>query len=351
MPHVSAKEGSMKAAQFNIHTKKVIVNEIPIPVCRDNEILIKNKCASLCHSDLMNFWGHSAPEMIEDDVTIGHENTGIVTAMGKGVTGFKIGDKVGCLGCSYACYECEGCQTHNLLCEAGTGKMHGFDTAGHFAEYSISDYRNAMVLPEDADMVSAAPLFCAGVTAYHAVTQCELKSGDWIAAIGCGGLGHLGIQYAKAKNLKVIAIDVSEAQLENAKALGADLTYNSMTDPDYVQNLKKATNGGAHAAIIFSAAQAAYINAPKILRSNGLMMVVGIPQKDLSFNALDILLGRYRIKGASSGTPQRMKEPILFSLEHNIKPHMKTFEGLDHINEIIELMKDGKSAGRFGITF
>ena len=64
----------------------------------------------------------------------------------------------------YIVDECEGCQVHNLLCEAGTGKMHGFSTAGHFAEYSVSDYRNAMVLPEDADMVSSAPLFCAGVT-------------------------------------------------------------------------------------------------------------------------------------------------------------------------------------------
>jgi D-arabinose 1-dehydrogenase-like Zn-dependent alcohol dehydrogenase len=134
----------------------------------------------------MNFWGHSAPEASEQNVTIGHENTGVVVDMGSAVRGFKVGDKVGCLGCSYACCElprylqkqsrhtfmlmikfideCEGCQVHNLLCEAGTGKMHGFSTAGHFAEYSVSDYRNAMVLPEDADMISSAPLFCAGVT-------------------------------------------------------------------------------------------------------------------------------------------------------------------------------------------
>lgn len=66
--------------------------------------------------------------------------------------------------------ECEGCQTHNLLCEKGTGKLHGFTTDGHFAEYSLSDYRNAMVLPDGMDMVSAAPLFCAGITGMSNLT-------------------------------------------------------------------------------------------------------------------------------------------------------------------------------------
>lgn len=122
-----------------------------------------------------------------DKVTIGHENTGFVTAIGSNVQGFKVGDVVGCLGCSYACCklqflgcsafgqcstidllnhldECEGCRVHNLHCAKGTGRMHGFTTHGHFADYSLSDYRNAMVLPKGMDTVSTAPLFCAGVT-------------------------------------------------------------------------------------------------------------------------------------------------------------------------------------------
>lgn len=105
--------------------------------------------------------------------------------------------------------ECEGCAVHNLFCEKGTGKLHGFTTDGHFAEYSLVDACNSMVLPDDIDMVATAPLFCAGITgkpshysypsywdnrsvAYRAVKQCDLKPGKWIAVIGCGGLGHLG---------------------------------------------------------------------------------------------------------------------------------------------------------------
>lgn len=81
------------------------------------------------------------------------------------------------------------------------------------------------------------------------------------------------------------------------------------------------------------------------------MMIVGIPPKDIPINALDILLGRYRIKGASSGIPNTMKDPIYFSHENDIKPHITTFKSLDDIHEVIRLMSDGKTAGRFGIVF
>ncbi|PLB50102.1 GroES-like protein [Aspergillus steynii IBT 23096] len=342
---------SMRAAQYNTTTNKVEVNEIPIPEPGEYDLLIKNKCASLCHSDLMLFWGHTAEKPPVEKITLGHENTGVVVATGSKVHGFKVGDNVGCLGCSYACYQCEGCMVHNLFCDQGTGKLHGFTTHGHFAEYSLADARNSMVLPDGIDMVATAPLFCAGVTAYHAVKQCNLKPGQWIAVIGCGGLGHLAIQYAKAMGIRVIGVDISDPQLESAKGLGADITYNSLSNPTYAEELKKITGGGAHAAAVFSASNAAYESTPSILRINGLMMVVGIPKANLSINALDILLGKYRIQGVSSGTPQQMREPIEFSHRHGIKPHMTTFQSLDDIHAMIDLMQSGKSAGRLGIVF
>ncbi|KAJ5698171.1 hypothetical protein N7462_000176 [Penicillium macrosclerotiorum] len=315
---------TMKAAQFNTLTNKVEVNEIPIPEPGPNDILIKNACASLCHSDLMLFWGHTAEKPPMDKVTIGHENTGTVTAIGSNVQGFKMGDIVGCLGCSYACYECDGCQVHNLHCAEGTGRMHGFTTHGHFAEYSLSDYRNAMVLPTGMDTVSTAPLFCAGVTA---------------------------IQYAKAFKLRVIGIDISDSQLTNAKALGAEFTYNSAFYAGYAEEIRQKTGGGVHAAVVLSASNAAYSTAPNILRINGVLMVIGIPKENLSINALDILLGKYRIMGASSGTPQQMREPIEFSHKHGIKVHLTTVDKIEDIQQIIDLMEGGKTAGRFGVVF
>ncbi|KAJ3458848.1 hypothetical protein MRS44_012957 [Fusarium solani] len=351
-------------------SNKVEVNRIDIPGYKDNEILIKTRSASLCHSDLMLFWGHTAEEPPTDKITIGHENTGYVVGVGKDVKGFKVGDLVGCLGCSYACYDCEGCQVHNLFCEEGTGKMHGFSCPGHFAEYSVSDYRNAMVLPKGMNPDTSAPLFCAGVTgqhpslvhtaeikgltnvlsAYHAIRGCELREGQWIAIVGCGGLGHLAVQYAKALKLKVVGIDISKSQLDDAKSLGADYVINTLEERDYETKIKKITGGGCHAAAVFSASNVAYESAPRTLRINGLLMVAGIPQKPLSISALDILLGKYRIAGRSSGIPKNMPEAINFSHENGIQAHMTTFKDINDIHRVIDLMNSGKAAGRFGIV-
>ncbi|KGO61326.1 Polyketide synthase, enoylreductase [Penicillium expansum] len=302
--------GSMKAAQYNTTSNKVEINEIPIPEPGENDILIKNACASLCHSDLMLFWGHTAEKPPMEKVTIGHENTGTVAAIGRNVTGFKIGDPVGCLGCSYACLN---------------GNRH---------------FLPLQQLTESSDLA-----------AYHSVKKCGLNEGDWITIIGCGGLGHLAIQYAKALKLRVIGIDISDSQLESAKSLGADLTFNSASTLGYEKEILSQTDGGAHAAVVLSASNAAYQSAPSVLRINGILMVIGIPKENLSINALHILLGKYRIMGASSGTPQQMREPIEFSHKHGIKAHMTTFNDIEDIQKIIDLLENGKTAGRFGIVF
>ncbi|EOD45473.1 putative alcohol dehydrogenase protein [Neofusicoccum parvum UCRNP2] len=252
-------DGSMLAAQYNANKNSVEVNQVPIPQCNDNEML---------------FWGHTAEKPSGNTVTIGHENTGEVVAVGKDAKGFKIGDKVGCLGCSYAC-------------------------------------------------------------SYHSIKGCELQEEQWVAVVGCGGLGHLAIQYAKAMKLRVIGLDVADAQLQSARDLGADAVFNTKTDLDYESKIKTLTAGGCHAAAVYSSSNIAYRDAPKCLRINGLLMVVGIPQKELSINALDILLGKYRIAGRSSGIPQHMPEVIEFSHKHSIKSHVTTYPDINDINNMI----------------
>jgi alcohol dehydrogenase, propanol-preferring len=118
------------------------------------------------------------------------------------------------------------------------------------------DEPNCIKLPESMDVKTASPIFCAGITAFHAVDNSELKEGDWLAVVGAGGLGQQATQIAKAMNFKVVALDVNDATLEVCKKQGADAVFNSKTNKDYAVELKKLTGGGTRAACVFSNADA-----------------------------------------------------------------------------------------------
>jgi len=229
--------------------------------------------------------------------------------------------------------------------------MQGFGADGYFAEFAVVEARGSMKLPEGIDVDTAAPLFCAGVTAFHGVEDCELKPGQWMAVIGTGGLGHLGIQYAKAMELKVIGIDLSDDQLEAAKACGADVTFNPIKDKDYQKKILELTGGGVDAAVNFTASKKAYDDMPAIIRpGTGTLMVVGIPLQPLTFTALDIALGRYKVKGSNNGVSHNMRPAIEFSAKHGIKPHVTNFK-LEQLPEMMEIMHAGKTKGRLAVKF
>jgi propanol-preferring alcohol dehydrogenase len=159
-----------------------------------------------------------------------------------------------------------------MFCETGKQLLQGFNADGFFAEYAVEAWQNLAKLPSTTDLSTAAPIFCAGITAFHSVDSCELKPGQWLAVIGCGGLGQLACQYGKAMGFKVLGIDINDKTLEVFKGQGADAVFNSRSNKSYVDELKKLTSGGVHAAAVFSDADAAYAGAPAIVRLNGLIM-------------------------------------------------------------------------------
>ncbi|KIW66986.1 hypothetical protein PV04_06264 [Phialophora macrospora] len=327
-------------------TNTCTIDEIPVPTIQEHEILVKVASASLCHSDLMLFDG-SIPAT--EPVVMGHEGVGFAEDIGTGVKGFKKGDRLGFLYIKDVCFACDGCLVHNLNCRLGTAKLQGFHTDGFFAEYAAVDYRNAIILPDNLPMETSAPYFCAGITAFHGVDSCTLKPGQWMAIVGCGGLGQMGICFAKAMGLKVVGIDINDEVLQAATEHGADVTVNSRS-ADFDKQVKDATGGGADAAVVFSAAQAAYDSATKILRLGGILMVIGLPSKPLQFSALDLMRKLYQIRSESTGPPQQMPRALDFISKHEIKPKVDTYN-LDQIHEMMDLMKSGKSKSRMAVVF
>ncbi|TKA72396.1 hypothetical protein B0A55_05860 [Friedmanniomyces simplex] len=352
--HLPTKQ---RAAQFHPKDKSVHVNEIPVPSIKPDEILVKVRAASLCHSDLMLFEPNDQGLVLGDGepFTMGHEACGTVVQVGDEVKGFKKGDKLGWLPIVDCCFDCEECQIHNLYCERGESKVQGMTVDGYFQEYCAIKWRNAVRIPDDMDLDACAPLFCAGCTAFNAVTDtlAELPGkpdSTWVAVIGCGGLGHLAIQYLKAYDYRVIGIDLSPDAIAEAKASGADHALNPKSGSDYIQQVRKITGKGCHAAINVTNSVPAYSSTPQLLRMNGVLMVTGIPQKPLQFQAMDISMNRIRVRGSNNGTTPRLEKCVKFSHEHGIKPHVTQFK-LDDFEETLKLMESGRHKGRLGVLF
>lgn len=150
---------------------------------------------------------------------------------------------------------------------------------------------------------------------------------------------------------KVIGLDINDAVLEVAKQQGADYVLNTRTNKEHVAQLKELTGGkGADAVAVFSAAEAAYRNAPPLVKLAGVIMVVGLPEKGVTFDALAIALGTFRVKGDSTGIPARMPRAIEFTAKHNVVPEIETYSSLDDVPKMIEKMKAEQNTKRMVVV-
>jgi D-arabinose 1-dehydrogenase-like Zn-dependent alcohol dehydrogenase len=145
---------------------------------------------------------------------------------------------------------------------------------------------------------------------------------------------------------KVIGVDINDEILANVKSQGADVTFNSRTNSKYVQEIRDLTNGGAPAVAVFSNADAAYKSAPPLIKLGGILMVVGLPHNGVTFDALDIARGTYRVKGDSTGIPQRMPKAIEFTAKHNIRSDVEIRHSFDEVPDMVATMKAGKNTKR-----
>lgn len=307
----------------------------------------------------------------KEPITLGHEGAGYIEAIHPSAEnkGFAAGDAIGFLYIQGACFECRGCLVHNNHCLTRQSNVNGFTIPGFFAEYAVVDYQSCIKLPEKMEMVTASPMFCAGITgksprppkspstadarqriAFHCIDSCELQPQDWLVIVGCGGLGQMAIQYAKAMQARVIAVDISDEILANAKAQGADLVFNSRSGKTCQDEILQLTGGGAHAVAVFSNADAAYASATPLIRIGGILMVVGLPANGVRLDALDVARGTYRVKGDSTSTPQRMPKAIEFTVKHGIKPQVEIYPSLDNVPEMVKSMQDGLSTKRMVVS-
>jgi len=257
----SREEHAMKAAVVRGFKQPLVIEDRPIPVPGDGQVLVKIEASGLCHTDI-----HAAngdwPVKPTPPFVPGHEGVGIVQRVGPGVTRVREGDRVAVPWLGWACGECDYCTTGwETLCERQ--KNSGYSVDGGWAEYALASGAYVGKVPEGIDPFEAAPLTCAGVTTYKAVKVSGARSSDLVAIFGVGGLGHLAMQYALIAGAKVVAVDLFDEKLQMAKELGAAYTVNAR-EQDPAAAIKAL--GGADVAISLAVSPKAFEQAYGSLR-------------------------------------------------------------------------------------
>ena len=247
-----------------------------------------------------------------------------------------------------ACGHCEHCLSawETVCAEAEFG---GYTKNGGFAEYLIGDPDYVAHIPTGLDPKQAAPLICAGITTYKGIKETEAEPGEWIVISGAGGLGHLGIQYAKAMGLQVCAVDIDDGKLALAKKVGADFVVNAKHG-DPAEAVKKGTDGGAHGVLITAPSLGAFKQGVGMTRKRGTCVLVGLPPGDFPVPLFDVVANCITIRGSFVGTREDMAETLAFAAEGKVKADIE-LEPLSSINDIFDRLEQGKVAGRVVLDF
>src|ERR1700722_13041317 len=338
---------TMHAAVVVAFGKPLEFREYDIPTPGPGEILIKTEACGVCHTDL-----HAAngdwPLKPNPPFTPGHEGIGLVVALGAGVTAVKEGERVGGPWLYSARGHCEYCITawETVCAKAEFG---GYTKNGGFAEYMIGDPNYVAHIPNGLGAKQAAPLICAGITTYKGVKQTEAKPGEWIVISGAGGLGHLGIQYAKAMGLQVCAVDIDDGKLAHATKLGADMVVNAKHG-EPAEGVNKPNTGGARGVLITAPSLGAFKQGVAMTRKRGTCVLVGLPPGDVPLPLFDVVANCITVRGSFVGNREDMAEALAFAAQGKVKADIE-LQPLGAINDVFTRLQHGEVPSRVVLDF
>ncbi|KAJ5782366.1 hypothetical protein N7457_004140 [Penicillium paradoxum] len=355
---IPAKQKALIFDQPGTVSTKLV--EIDVPEPGAGEVLINLTHSGVCHSDLgvmTNTW-RMLPYPTQPGQVGGHEGVGTVVKFGPGAenSNLKIGDRVGVKWIASACGHCQPCGIGaDGLCF--NQKISGYYHPGTFQQYTVGPANYVTPIPDGLDSAEAAPLLCAGVTVYSALKRSNARPGQWVVISGAGGgLGHLAVQLAsRGMGLRVIGIDHgSKEGLVNDSGAEhfVDITQFPRDDNGdaLAKHVQSLTEGlGAHAAIVCTAVNGAYAQALPLLRFNGTLVCVGVPENDPQAIATaypaTMISKHLHITGSAVGNRTEAIETMEFAARGVIKVHYRT-EKMEALTEVFKEMEEGKLQGR-----
>ena len=298
----------------------------------DHDVEIDVEYCGICHSDLSmlnNEWGITQYPFVP-----GHEVAGKISAVGKHVSKFNVGDRVGLGWHAGYCNDCQTCTEgdHNL-CSSAQGTIIG--RHGGFADKVRAQATSVVALPEGLDSEQAGPLFCGGITVYNPMVQFDVKPTARVGVVGIGGLGHLALQFLNAWGCEVTAFTSSEAKRQEALELGAHHTLDSRDS-----EALKAAAGSFD--LILSTVNVSldwngYVNT---LKPRGRLHLVGAVLEPVAVSVFALMGGQRSISSSPVGSPAVIAQMLDFAERHDIAPKVEVFDMAD-VNKAIEHLENG----------
>jgi alcohol dehydrogenase (NADP+) len=318
----------------------------------DNDILIEIKYSGICHSDIHTIKGHWGPQKYPQ--VPGHEIAGIVTAVGKNVTKFKVGDQAG-VGCMVnSCMQCDSCKSgEEHHCET-TGMVGTYGTPekssptgitqGGYANNIVVTEHFAIKIPATIELKYAAPLLCAGITTYSPMMKFKFKKGDKIGVIGIGGLGHMAVKLAVSKGAEVYAFTTSPSKVADIKTFGAK----EVIVVKSAEDLKpyKGKLDFMISTVPYKYEMSPYIDCVKKYRY---FTQVGQPVNgELTINNFNMIFNRVNFNGSLIGGIPETQEVIDYCADNKIYPQIQVIKASE-INDAWDKVVNKEARYRYVI--
>jgi propanol-preferring alcohol dehydrogenase len=315
------------------------VVERPVSEPGAGQVRIRVEACGICHTDAATVMG-AYPGLKLPRVP-GHEVVGRIEALGSGVSKWKIGQRVGVGLIAGEDGVCEPCRRGDTV-NCQNPVTSGVTVDGGYSEVMIAEARGIASIPDELSSADAAPLLCAGITTYNALRNAGLRGGDLVAVQGIGGLGHLGVQFARQMGFRTVAIGRGRDREKLAKDLGAHAYIDSAVD-DAAAVLQRM--GGARA--ILATAPSGDAMGPLVsgLAVRGKLIVLGVPNDQIRLNAFPLVFGGRSIYGSLTGTPIESEDTLAFSVLENIRPMIETAP-LEQAADAYARMMQGKARFR-----
>src|SRR5438876_2391696 len=320
---------------------ELVERQIPAP--GSGHVRIRVQACGVCHSDMVTkdglFPGISYPRVP------GHEVAGVIDEVGAGVKDWKKGERVGVGWHGGQDGTCPECRRGDVV-NCANGKVCGMSYDGGYQEFMVAPIEALARMPESLDAAEAAPLMCAGITIFNALRHSGALTSDLVAIQGIGGLGHLGIQFAKKFGYRVVAIGRGADNAALARKLGADLYIDSAAT-DAATELKKL--GGASVILATAPSGKAMSALVGGLGVNGTMVVVGASMDPIEVLPNQLLFGKKGIKGWAGGIPTDSQDTLRFADMAGVRPMIEKFP-LAKAAEGYARMMSGKAEFRVVLT-